>query len=148
MTDPAPTAFRTNVFTTSPATYLRCLLGMWFKRYGLWVALPVVAAAVAGVAVDVRWLIVTLMMLMIALPMLMAYLYFYYMLTREARRAVLPMSVELEADGTLRISFADGAVETLAGFVRGVTRWRRHVVIVLRSAQLGFILVPESAIVT
>lgn len=153
MTDP----FTTERFTTSPAVYLRCLLGMWFKHYGLWVALPLMAAAILGLTADLRFLIVMLMMIFLMLPMLLSYIYFYYMLAPEARRAILPMEVTLRHDGSLLIIYQPDDTdnphsvphppETIsAEAIRRVTKWRDYRALILQGPRLNFILIPEKAI--
>lgn len=149
-------AFSTNPFTTSPAVYIRCLLGMWFKRYGVWVVLPVIICAVLGAVADIRWFIAAMMIVFLLTPMLLAYLYFYYMLTPEARRAIMPMQLALHADGALDITYqplpdsdtpAHAPEHLPAGTVKRTILRKRHLALVLSGPRLAFILVPKSALI-
>lgn len=149
-------AFSTKTFTTSPAVYIRCLLGVWFKRYGVWIVLPVAVCGVMGAVADIRWVIVAMMIIFLLTPMLLAYLYFYYMLTPEARRAIMPMQLSLHADGALDIAYqplpdSDSpthAPEHLpAGTVKRTIERRRHIALVLAGPRLAFILVPTTALI-
>lgn len=54
---------------------------------------------------DERFLLVALMLLFIVVPMLMSFLYTYYMLTPEARRAVLRKEVEISEGESLRLIY-------------------------------------------
>ena len=148
--------FSTTEFTTSPGTYLRCLLGMWFKRYGLWVAITVLVSAVLGVTYDLRFVIVTLMLVMIVMPMLLSYIYIYYMLAPEARRAIMPMRVEMHNDGSMTLTYMADAIdgkpphapETIsAADIRGLHTWHSYRVVVMRAKRMSFMLIPMSAII-
>lgn len=147
--------FKTKPFTTSPATYILCLLGMWFKRYGLWVILAVGASALAGVFIDVRYLIAALMLILIIMPMLIAFIVFYYLLDPDVRRAVLPVRMAYDSKGALHINYIEREEdfhpapppETIdASKIRGITKWKKHIAIVLFEGRPGFILIPENAI--
>lgn len=130
---------------------------MWFRHYGLWVVVPLAASAALGIMYDLRFVIVTMMMVFIMLPMLFGYLYFYYMLAPEARRAVLPMQVRLHGDGSLSITYLPTDAEcdkppyppetVPAGEIQRIVKWRGYRAVVIRGSRLSFILIPENAIV-
>ncbi len=96
---------KTSPFTTSSGDYLAILMGLWLPRYGWVVALPLVVCAVIGATLDVRFLFIALMLLFIVVPMLMSFLYTYYMLTPEARRAVTRKVLEIDDGKTLRLVY-------------------------------------------
>lgn len=45
-------------------------------RYGWFVAIPLLAALIVGLTVDIRWFIIGLAMLFICIPMLLSMIYF------------------------------------------------------------------------
>ncbi len=85
---------KTSPFVTTSGDYLSTLMKLWIPKYGWTVALPLLVCAVIGATIDVRFLFIALMLLFIVVPMLMSFLYTYYMLTPEARRAVTRKEVE------------------------------------------------------
>lgn len=50
-------------------------------------------------------MLVALMLLFIVVPMLMSFLYTYYMLTPEARRAVIRKTVEIDEGRSIRLTY-------------------------------------------
>lgn len=90
-----PEIIVTDVYTTAPSTYLKCLAREWGALYGILLIMPVVALAAIGFVLDLRLVIVALALLFVVIPMVMTLLYFNYMLTPEARRAVLPKRVTI-----------------------------------------------------
>ncbi len=96
----------TEPFTTTSGDYMKCLLALWLPRYGWW--LPVILAVFTGIGVtigDVRYLIIALIIIFVGCPMLMSRLYIYYMLTPEARRAVLRKQVEIIENRQLTLTY-------------------------------------------
>ncbi len=86
----------TEVFTTTSGQYLAALLGLWLPRYWWSAVLPPAIFAVLGACLDDwRFYLVALMLVFIVIPMGMSFLYTYYLLTPEARRAILPKRVEI-----------------------------------------------------
>ena len=69
-------------------------------------AVAVVAAAVAAIVVDLRWIVVALMLVMIILPMVAAMLYFNYGLRPEGFVNVVPHT----------LTFGDGKIEAEVTF--------------------------------
>lgn len=96
---------KTNPFVTTSGDYLSVLLSLWLPRYGWAVMLPVVACGALGFMFDERLLLVALMLLFIVVPMLMSFLYTYYMLTPEARRAVIRKEVEIDEGRSIRLTY-------------------------------------------
>ncbi|MDE6860795.1 MAG: hypothetical protein K2J65_10345 [Duncaniella sp.] len=164
MTETAP-------FTTTSGDYLSTLLGLWLPRYGWAVALPLVLCAIAGIMFDERFLFIALMLLFIVIPMLMSFLYTYYMLTPEARRAVTHKIVEIDEGKSLRlvylppekpvyrtpllgqdnppeeVVFPVPAPETIAwDKIRRVKYTSRFVVYILHAPRLQFVIVPYTAL--
>lgn len=102
----------TSVFTTTSGNYLSTLVGLWLPRHGWKIAVPLVAVAAAGIAIpDERLILVALMLLFIVVPMGMSFLYTYYMLTPEARRAVLPKQVVIDPGRSLTLRYVKEVVE-------------------------------------
>lgn len=98
---------KTLPFDTTSGDYLSVLLSLWLPRYGWLVLLPIVVCAVAGFVFDERLLLVALMLLFIVVPMLMSFLYTYYMLAPEARRAVIRKEVEIAEGDYLKLTYLD-----------------------------------------
>ncbi|MCM1075843.1 MAG: hypothetical protein NC411_00605 [Bacteroides sp.] len=96
---------KTIPFVTTSGDYLSVLLSLWLPRYGWLVILPIAAFAACGVMFDVRFLLVALMLLFIVVPMLMSFLYTYYMLAPEARRAVIRKEVEISEGEFLKLTY-------------------------------------------
>lgn len=80
-------------------------MSLWLPRYGWLVLLPIAVFAACGVMFDVRLLLVALMLLFIVVPMLMSFLYTYYMLAPEARRAVIRKEVEICDGEYLKLTY-------------------------------------------
>ncbi|MCM1138543.1 MAG: hypothetical protein NC453_08235 [Muribaculum sp.] len=96
---------KTLPFTTNSGDYLSILMGIWIPRYGWAVALPLIVCAAIGLLFDVRFLFIALMLLFIVIPMLMSFLYTYYMLTSEARRAVTRKEVEIDDNNGVKLVY-------------------------------------------
>lgn len=100
----------TRLFQTSSGDYFATLMWEWMPRYGWTLLLPVLLSCLAGCVLhDERWLLVGLMLLFIVIPMAMSFLYTYYMLTPEVRRAVLPKRVEIADGRYLKLIYAEMA---------------------------------------
>ena len=81
------------------------LLSLWLPRYGWLVITPILVCGVLGAVFDERLMLVALMLLFIVVPMLMSFLYTYYMLTPEARRAVIRKTVEIDEGRSIRLTY-------------------------------------------
>lgn len=96
----------TEPFSTTSGDYFAILLSEWLPRYGWTLFIPILATAGVGCLLhDERWLLVALMLVFIVAPMVMSFLYTYYMLTPEARRAVLHKRVEIHPGQHLRLIY-------------------------------------------
>lgn len=95
----------TQAFSTSSGDYLSVLLSLWLPRYGWTIAVPILFCAAIGLAYDPRFLLIALMLLFIVVPMLMSFLYTYYMLTPEVRRAVIRKKIEIDEGNSLRLIY-------------------------------------------
>lgn len=159
----------TQPFTTSSGDYLFTLMCLWVPHYGWTVAVPVVLFAVVGVLWDVRFLLISLMLLFIVVPMLMSFLYIYYMLTPEARMAVIRKTVEIDEGHSLRLVYLppeqpvsaqrhgdDSPGEDIFAHVpepetigwdeiKKVKYTSRFVVYIFHAPRLRFLLVPYTA---
>ncbi len=96
---------KTNPFVTTSGDYLSVLLSLWLPRYGWLVLTPILVCGVLGAVFDERLMLVALMLLFIVVPMLMSFLYTYYMLTPEARRAVIRKTVEIDEGRSIRLTY-------------------------------------------
>ena len=96
---------KTNPFVTTSGDYLSVLLSLWLPRYGWLVITPILVCGVLGAVFDERLMLVALMLLFIVVPMLMSFLYTYYMLTPEARRAVIRKTVEIDEGRSIRLTY-------------------------------------------
>ena len=96
---------KTRPFSTTSGDYLSVLISLWLPRYGWIIILPIALCAALGFVFDERLLLVALMLLFIVVPMLMSFLYTYYMLTPEARRAVLRKEVEIADGEYIRLTY-------------------------------------------
>ncbi|MCX4288316.1 MAG: hypothetical protein OSJ46_02340 [Duncaniella sp.] len=145
----------TKPFTTTSGDYMKCLLALWLPRYGWW--LPVMLALFAGIGIslgDVRYLIIALMIVFIVCPMVMSIFYIYYMLTPEARRAVLRKQVEIIENQQMTLTYLPAdeddnrrlpQPETIPwSEIKTILRIGTFRVYILRSPRLSFILIPYS----
>lgn len=96
---------KTLPFVTNSGDYLSVLMSLWLPRYGWMILVPLTVCAAIGFISDERFLLIALMLLFIVVPMLMSFLYTYYMLTPEARRAVLRKEVEIREGESLRLVY-------------------------------------------
>lgn len=92
-------------FTTNSGDYLSVLLSLWLPRYGGWLLLPILISLAIGIFLDVRFVLIAIMLMFIVIPMLSSFLYPYYMLTPEARRAVIRKQVEISEGRQLRLIY-------------------------------------------
>ncbi|MDE6495718.1 MAG: hypothetical protein K2L30_05720 [Duncaniella sp.] len=147
----------TEPFTTTSGDYIKCLLALWLPRYGWW--LPVILAVFTGIGVtigDVRYLIIALIIIFVGCPILMSRLYIYYMLTPEARRAVLRKQVEIIENRQLTLTYLPvddddhhrlPQPETIPwSEIKTILRIGAFRVYILRTPRLSFILIPYSAL--
>lgn len=81
------------------------LLSLWLPRYGWLVITPILVCGVLGAVFDGRLMLVALILLFIVVPMLMSFLYTYYMLTPEARRAVIRKTVEIDEGRSIGLTY-------------------------------------------
>lgn len=148
-------------------------MGIWIPRYGWTVALPLIACAAIGVFIDTRFLLVALMLLFIVVPMVMSFLYTYYMLTPEARRAITRKEIVIDEDNEMKLIYLPPEQPTLKepklgeeynadnievkSFVPDpeTIKWKniksvkyttRFVVYILDTPRLQFILIPYAAL--
>lgn len=95
----------TQAFSTTSGDYLSVLMHLWLPRYGWTLLLPILLCTAVGFIFDERFLLIALMFVFIVVPMLMSFLYTYYMLTPEARRAVIRKRVEIDDNRSLRLVY-------------------------------------------
>lgn len=153
------TSSRTLPFTTRAGDYLSVLLSLWFPRYGWMLMIPIAVCALVGIVYDERFLLIALMLVFIVIPMLSSFLYPYYMLTPEARRAVVRKEVEIVEGKHLRLVYlreeGDSTdsrpvpePETIPwGDVIRVKYTARFRVYILKAPRLSFLLIPHGAFI-
>lgn len=141
---------RTGEFTTTSGQYLSALLGLWLPRYWVMPVVPVLVCVALGLWLDDwRWLLVGLMLIFIVIPMAMSFLYTYYMLTPEARRAVTPKRVEIEAGSHITLLYVpeEMAPERIdKAAIRSVRYRREYLMYELATPRLQFVMIPYSAL--
>lgn len=100
----------TRPFLTTSGDYFGVVLGAWMRRYGWSMLIPVCVFLGLGLArSDERWYIVALLVIFIVAPMVMSFIYTYYMLTPEARRAVLPKRVTVHPGREIILEYVSPA---------------------------------------
>jgi len=139
------------VFTVSPPDYLRCLAGIWLRKYGLLFVIPAVVFAVLSMG-DLRFLILSLMVVLLIVPLMMPLWYYYYMLTPEAAAAVLPKSVVIDSGNAISVKYEDPPEdspwkrrpdETLAwSELRRSFRHRHFIVYQLDRPRIQLLIIP------
>ena len=144
-------------FKTTPADYLKCLLALWLPRHGWWIIVPMLTFAGIGIATaDVRFAILALFILFIVAPMVMSMLYIYYMLTPEARRAILPKQVDINEGKSIGLTYLPANEDDTRPLpppetidwdnIKTITRLGAFRVYILKTPRLSFIIIPYEAI--
>ncbi|MDE6370302.1 MAG: hypothetical protein K2K92_02295 [Duncaniella sp.] len=96
----------TDIFRTTSGDYFGVVLNAWFRRRGWMLLLPIIATLSLGIVLhDERWMLMSLMLVFIVAPMAMSFIYTYYMLTPEARRAILPKYVEIDEGRSITLVY-------------------------------------------
>lgn len=104
MSEPSPCT--TRPFITTSGDYFATVMKFWLKSRGWIILLPVIFFLALGLMLaDERWILVALMVVFIIFPMVMSMIYTSYMLTPEARRAVLPKRVIITPGKSLRLEY-------------------------------------------
>lgn len=99
-----PRQILTGPFRITTGDYFGTVLRAWLVKWGWMMLLPtIVFLALALALSDERWLIVALLVVFIIAPMVMSMVYTNYMLTPQARRAILPMRAEITPGHSLRL---------------------------------------------
>lgn len=88
---------RSDIFRMGRGLFFMVML----RRYGMWwlgsVAALAAAGVVAGIFIDLRWIVVALMIVFILTPAVAAFLYFAHGLAPECVVNVVPHTVEFRA---------------------------------------------------
>lgn len=144
----------THPFNTTSGDYFKIILLIWSVRYGWMLLIPLMVMTIIGITSDVRWLIVALCVLFIIMPMVMAMVYFYYLLTPEARRSVTPKRVEITPSKHIYIEYVTISdenevtvtdTETIsADRILSVYKIGRFTVYLLKSDKISVLLIPNS----
>ena len=94
----ATDAIVTNVYRIGASAYVRRLLSAWLWRWWWALALPMCAAIFAGLY-DWRWWVAGVALALVAYPGVLAIVYYYYALSPDAVRAILPQHASFTAEG-------------------------------------------------
>ncbi|MCM1519952.1 MAG: hypothetical protein NC098_04125 [Lachnoclostridium sp.] len=152
----------TRPFKTTHAEYLKMILLFWGLRYGWMLILPILAAIIAGIRIDLRWFIVGLAGIFIVCPMILSMIYIYYMLTPEAARSLKLKTITITAEGEVDITYLkveksdedvdERYVETTcelipATDVNRIYKVGRYTAISLRASHLTLLLIPNNQII-
>lgn len=164
MIDTTASTVVTKTFTTTSGEYLTTLLSLWLPRYWWLPVIPPAFLAGLGAGLhDWRFMLTALMLVFIVIPMGLSFLYTYYLLTPEARHAIIPKKVEIVKGTGLRLIYepqpCEHAEENVADSVRTLpdetvgTEMIREakftssaVIYILRTSRLQFIIVPYTAL--
>lgn len=88
----------TEIYRISKGRYVRGCMVRLLGRWGVAAALPLLACLVAG-ATDWRWLVVALAAVCVLLPGAVMLAFYYYALSPEAVRAIMPQRASLTDAG-------------------------------------------------
>lgn len=130
----------TDEFTVAPSATAARLARLWLWRRRFFLALPVAALALAGMA-DWRFLVVALMVVFIIWPMALGFVWINAALAPDAVRASQPHRMEFTDDGirtvyTPREGYAPVAPQSVAwGDVKSISDYGRNIVIELRGGR-------------
>ncbi|MDE7407556.1 MAG: hypothetical protein K2M76_03965 [Muribaculaceae bacterium] len=144
------TAYTTQVFRTGAHHYMRAVSELWLGRWWWTFVVPVGACFALAAAVNVAFTFVGFMLLFLVAPMILMALYMGHALTDEARMAILPHCVSVDAGGiTVDFPVADDDTERREASRRftpddiaGVERRSRDVVVMLKGRSYRFMLIP------
>lgn len=99
-------SYTTRPFVTTSGEYFATVMKSWLKSRGWIMLLPVIFFLALGLCLaDERWVLVALLVVFIIFPMVMSMLYTSYMLTPEARRAILPRKVTVRPGESITIEY-------------------------------------------
>ncbi|MDE6299361.1 MAG: hypothetical protein K2M10_06935 [Muribaculaceae bacterium] len=140
---------QTEPFRMSGKDFIGIAVGLYSLPWLLPFAFLLVAALIAGVLIDLRWMIVFLMLLFIVLPMIVAFFYFNYGL----REVTVYNSVEhrlLFGDDTLSFSVCRGDEEEVVKEIvyadfSGYYTGKNCVVVPLKQKVRGFVWIPVNS---
>lgn len=148
-------AYTTQIFSTGAHQYMRAVSELWLGRWWWTLVLPVCACFALAAAVNVAFTFVGFMLLFLIAPMVLMFLYFSHALTPEARMAILPHRVRVDASG-IDVEFPadDEAGESArrepsrhfaAEDILSVERRSQDVMVMLKGRSYRFMLVPYEA---
>lgn len=139
----------TRPFTVQSGDYFAVLIRQWVPRWGWVMLLPVSAAVFAAVLLsDERYLLVALMLVFIVIPMVMTFLYTYYMLTPEVRRAILPQQAEISPGNWINLIPEGDEKPALIPWekVERVKFTSRYLLYFIRGERMHFAMIPYTAL--
>ncbi|MDE5875411.1 MAG: hypothetical protein K2H15_07165 [Muribaculaceae bacterium] len=140
---------QTEPFRMTGKDFIGTAAGLYSLPWLLPFAFLLVAALVAGVLIDLRWIIVFLMLLFIVFPMIVTFLYFNYGL----REVTVYNSVEhrlLFGDSTLSLTVCRGEEEEVVKEIpytdfSGYYTGKNCVVVPLKQKVRGFVWIPVNS---
>lgn len=113
----------TSIFRCTPSQYTRGVLVARMSRYGFFLLLPLLAAAV-GAFYRWEWIVVGLALLLLVYPFVLMNCYFRYSMREEALVFIRPMRVVVGSEGLALLLFRD---EVRDGEVRHVAAGRYEI---------------------
>lgn len=75
------------------------LISLWCKRNWWTIAIAELAFIIAGIAFDIRYLLVALILTVFIIPTLMMFIHIYYGLSIEVRFAIIPHILSMSENG-------------------------------------------------
>lgn len=75
------------------------LISLWCKRNWWYIAIAELAFIIAGLAFDIRYILVALILTVFIIPTLMMFIHIYYGLSNEVRFAIIPHILSMSDKG-------------------------------------------------
>lgn len=138
------------------------ILLFWGLRYGWLLILPIAVAIIAGLGIDLRWLIVGLAGIFIICPMILSMIYIYYMLTPEATRSLKLKTVtitsecdaeiiyfkEIQSEDDNNEIYEETSREIIpTSEIKRIYKVGRYTVMSLRASHLTLLIIPNNQII-
>ncbi len=148
----------TAIFSISPGTYVRTILGIWASQWWWAILIPPASLATLGVVLNPAFYYIALMLLFLIYPGVLVLIYFNYALTPEARAEIIPhrltfrheaISIEYFKSGTdndgNNIFILESESTVNASDITDITHTRTKTVLRLQSRRIRIIIVPYTA---
>lgn len=90
---------QTEIHKISANSYLYHLISLWCKRNWWYIAITELAFIIAGLVLDIRYILVALILTVFIIPTLMMFIHIYYGLSDEVRFAIIPHFLSMSEKG-------------------------------------------------